>query len=120
MPRGPRFARPPRRPVIERKLDEDKGRRLGGLASLGPLGAGLFEGNFEVNFSNGFEKLEKKSRAQRRKILSKNNGRQREATTTEPKATTQGPAGDQSNGRQREATGGNDHGAESDDTNTNS
>ena len=32
--------RPPNR---KRKIEKDKGRRLGGLASLGPLGARLFE-----------------------------------------------------------------------------
>ena len=31
------------------------------LASLGPLGARLLEGNFEANFSYGYEKLEEES-----------------------------------------------------------
>ena len=34
----------------ERKLDNYKGRRLGGLASLGHLGAQSFERSFEANF----------------------------------------------------------------------
>ena len=64
--------------MIERKLDEDKGRGLLGLASLGPLGARLYERHFEANFSYGYEKLAKKKCTQRRNKLSKSNGRQRE------------------------------------------
>ena len=64
--------------IKEGKLEKDKGRRLGGLASLGPFGARLYERQFEANFSYGYEKLAKKKRAQRRKNLSKSNGRQRE------------------------------------------
>ena len=53
--------------LFESKLGKDKGRRLGGLASLGPLGARLFGRSFEANFSYGHEKLEEKKRTERRK-----------------------------------------------------
>ena len=59
---------------------------------------------FRVSLQGCNAKLAKKKRAQRRKKLSKSNGRQREATNTEPKSRPQGPAGGKSNGRQREAT----------------
>ena len=45
---------------LKGSLKRIKGR-LGGLASLGPLGARLLEGNFEANFSYGYEKLEEES-----------------------------------------------------------
>ena len=63
-------------PGFARALSRIKGR-LGGLASLGPPGARSFEWSFEANFSYGYEKLAKKRRAQRRKFLSKSNGKQR-------------------------------------------
>ena len=80
--------------------------RLGGLASLGPLGARLYERHFEANFSYGYEKLAKKKRAQRRNKISNGrqkatggNGRQQEAAA--PEGTAEG----KSNRRKWEATG---------------
>ena len=53
-------------PNRKRKIEKDKGRRLGGLASLGSLVAPLIERSFHANFSYGYEKFEKNKRAQRR------------------------------------------------------
>ena len=57
---------PKQKEVIEKENLKGSRRRLGGLASLGPLGARLFKRSFEATFAYGYEKLAKKNRAQRR------------------------------------------------------
>ena len=95
-------------PSFARTLSKIKGS-LGGLASLGPLGARLLEGDFEANFSYSYAKLEEKKRAQRRTNLSKSNGRQRKRSRKRGERNQQ----------EAKATGGNGNGAESDASGTN-
>ena len=104
MARGPRFARPPRCPVI--KLEKE------------PCAASICFCKTQGRQREAT--ITEPEATTQGPAGGKSNGRQREATITEPKATTQGPAEGESSGKQREAMGGNDNGAEVADTETNS
>ena len=113
------------RPGLRPNTFKDKGGASGASLRSAPRGR-LMEGSFEANFSYGYEKLVKsngrqRQRSRKRRQREATDGKQREATTTEPKATPEGSHRAGHNGTQREENhDDNGDGAESDDTGTNS